>query len=185
MPVTSAASAPSMTRASELLPELRELFAYTLEVAVITQLGDEAELAAETRAIAAAVRGVGTLQDILASIKRLAYRLEFLAEDRGELNAGLIKLLQLMIDNVSELVVDDRWLNGQIDMVREIVARPLNTRSATTPATQRSSTWSTSAAPRCARRTPSPASAARSSSSCCRTRRSMTRARRWFACSAS
>ncbi|MBK7425017.1 MAG: hypothetical protein IPJ48_19145 [Propionivibrio sp.] len=34
-----------------------------------------------------------------------------------------------MIDNVSELVVDDHWLNGQIDMVREIVARPMNLRA--------------------------------------------------------
>ena len=34
-----------------------------------------------------------------------------------------------MIENVSELVADDRWLNGQIEMVREIVARPLNQRA--------------------------------------------------------
>jgi hypothetical protein len=30
----------------------------------------------------------------------------------AELRAGLLNLLQLLIDNVSELVVDDRWLNG-------------------------------------------------------------------------
>lgn len=36
------------------------------------------------------------------------------------LRAGLLKLLQLMIENISELVVDDHWLNGQIEMVREI-----------------------------------------------------------------
>ena len=131
-PVLSTPSAVPVSRASELLPELRDLFAYTLEVAVITQLGDDPELAAEAKAIATSVRSANTLQamqEMLAAVKRLAYRLEFLAEDRNELRTGLLKLLQLMIDNVSELVVDDRWLNGQIDMVREIVARPMNIRS--------------------------------------------------------
>jgi diguanylate cyclase len=69
------------------------------------------------------------MQELMASVKRLAYRLEFVAEDRSELRSGLIKLLQLLVDNVNELVVDDHWLNGQIDMVREIVAKPLNLRT--------------------------------------------------------
>ena len=128
----SPAATTSVSRASELLPELRDLFAYTLEVAVVTQLNDAPDLAAEVRTIAASVRSANTLQslqEMLAAVKRLAYRLEFLAEDRTELRTGLLKLLQLMIDNVSELVVDDRWLNGQIDMVRDIVARPMNVRA--------------------------------------------------------
>ncbi len=130
--IAPVAAPATPSRASELLPELRELFAYTLEVAVITQLGDDPDLAAEARAIVVSVRGATTLQDMqemLAAIKRLAFRLEFLAEDRYELRAGLIKLLQLMIENVSELVIDDQWLNGQLAMVSEIVARPMNVRA--------------------------------------------------------
>ena len=130
--IAPVAAPATPSRASELLPELRELFAYTLEVAVITQLGDDPDLAAEARAIVVSVRGATTLQDMqemLAAIKRLAFRLEFLAEDRNELRAGLIKLLQLMIENVSELVIDDQWLNGQLAMVSEIVARPMNVRA--------------------------------------------------------
>ena len=134
-PVAASAPAPAsapVSRASELLPELRELFAYTLEVAVISQLADDPELAAEARAIASAVRGANSLhamQEMLAAVKHLAYRLEFLVEDRSDLRAGLLKLLQLMIDNVTELVIDDQWLNGQIAVVRDIVARPMNLRS--------------------------------------------------------
>lgn len=126
-----AAPAPA-SRASELLPELRDLFAYTLEVVVATQLDDEPELAGQAKALATAVRNATTIKamnDLLAETKRFAFRLEFLAEDRAELRSGLLKLLQLMIENVSELVADDRWLNGQIEMVREIVARPLNQRA--------------------------------------------------------
>ena len=134
-PAAASAPAPAsapVSRASELLPELRELFAYTLEVAVISQLADDPELATEARAIASAVRGANSLhamQEMLAAVKHLAYRLEFLVEDRSDLRAGLLKLLQLMIDNVTELVIDDQWLNGQIAVVRDIVARPMNLRS--------------------------------------------------------
>jgi diguanylate cyclase len=129
-----APSGASLGRASELLPELRELFAYTLENVVATQLDDEPELAAQAKALVTAVRNASTLKAmgaLLADIKRFSFRLGFLTEDRNELRAGLLKLLQLMIDNVSELVVDDHWLNGQIDVVRDIVARPMNLRALT------------------------------------------------------
>ena len=43
--------------------------------------------------------------------------------------SGLLKLLELMIDNVGELVFDDRCLNGQIAVVRGIVAQPMNIRA--------------------------------------------------------
>jgi diguanylate cyclase len=69
------------------------------------------------------------MEGLLAGIKRFAFRLEILAEDRAELRAGLLNLLQLLIDNVGELVIEDRWLEGQIEIVRDIVAGPLNIRS--------------------------------------------------------
>ncbi|MBK7425016.1 MAG: hypothetical protein IPJ48_19140 [Propionivibrio sp.] len=68
-----------------MLPELRSQFAYTLEVVVATQLGDEPELAAQAQTLAAAVRNASTLKamdELLADIKRFAFRLEFLTEDR-------------------------------------------------------------------------------------------------------
>ena len=125
-------SSSSLGRASELLPELREVFAFTLENIVATQLGEETELVAQTKTFATSVRNASSLKainELLQDIKRFAFRLEFVTEDRNELRAGLLKLLQLMIENISELVVDDRWLNGQIEVVRDIVARPMNLRT--------------------------------------------------------
>lgn len=121
-----------VTRASQILPELREVFAFAFETIIATLLDDEAELATQARAFATTARGVSTLkglQKMQADIKRFAFRLEFVAEDRSELRSGVLKLLQLMIENINELVVDDRWLSGQIEIVREIVAHPMNTRA--------------------------------------------------------
>lgn len=69
------------------------------------------------------------MEGLQAGIKRFAFRLELLAEDRVELRAGLLNLLQLLIENVGELVVEDRWLAGQMAIVSEIVAGPLSLRS--------------------------------------------------------
>ena len=125
-------AAVSDSRAGELLPEIRELFVLTLESAVAVQLEETPDLAAEARAIATAVRGASHPQDIRniqAALKKLVYRLEFVCEDRNELHFGLLRLLQLMLDNINELVIDDRWLSGQVDMVREIVGSPMNIRA--------------------------------------------------------
>jgi diguanylate cyclase len=61
-------------------------------------------------------------------LKRFAYRLHFVAEDQNEVRAALLHLLHLIIDNIRELVIDDRWLQGQIAMVLELVAQPLDLR---------------------------------------------------------
>jgi len=130
--VPSPAELKAVSRASELLPELRELFAYTLDSVVAAQLGDTPELAAEARALAASTRNTSSLKDLKKlqdDLRRFAFRFELLAEDRNELRAGLLHLLQLLIDNVSELVLDDRWLSGQIAAVQEIVSRPMNIRA--------------------------------------------------------
>jgi diguanylate cyclase len=124
--------APGALPTRELTTELRDLFAYTLESVIATQLANEPELAADAKALVHKIRTASSrdsLEGLLAGIKRFAFRLEILAEDRAELRAGLLNLLQLLIDNVGELVIEDRWLAGQIEIVRDIVCGPLNIRS--------------------------------------------------------
>ncbi|MCQ1550690.1 MAG: GGDEF domain-containing protein [Candidatus Accumulibacter phosphatis] len=126
------AGADSSPRTNELSGELRDIFAYTLEVIIETQLADEPELAADARMLVHKTRSAtssAALQGLLAGVKRFAFRLEILAEDRTELRAGLLNLLQLLIKNVGELVTEDRWLAGQIEIVRDIVSNPLSIRA--------------------------------------------------------
>ncbi len=119
-------------KSAELLSELRELLAFTLETAISTQLVESPPLADTARALAADIRRARSsreLQNFLASLKRFAFKLELLAEDRTELRASLLNLLRLLIENMSELVMDDRWLAGQIGVVREIIEKPLSQRA--------------------------------------------------------
>lgn len=128
----TAVAAPPAGADGVLVGELRELFAFTLETAVATQLVESPELVAEARTLAGAVRralDTKSLKKLLDKLKLFAFRLELLADDQRELRTGLLHLLQLLIENVSELVEDDQWLHGQIEMVRDIVTSPLSLRT--------------------------------------------------------
>jgi diguanylate cyclase len=130
-PISTLTSDAPVSHASELLSELRETFVFTLEHLVVTLLEDESVAAAQIEAFATTVRNASTpeaISALLADIKSFAFSLEFIVEDRAELRAGLLKLLQLMIENISELVIDDHWLSGQIEVVRKTVDGPMNPR---------------------------------------------------------
>ena len=131
----SAESAKPKTVASELddlQPELRQLFAFTLETAIATQLMESPQLSSDAKALANDIRtavNVTQMQDFLTRLKRFAFKLELLAEDQAELRSSLLSLLRLLVENINELVLDDRWLRGQIEVVREIIEKPLSQRA--------------------------------------------------------
>lgn len=117
---------------SALLPELRELFAFTLETAIATQLLENPQLTTDAKQLAAEIRSARKpeqLQTFLAHLKRFAFKLELLAEDQRELRGSLLGLLRLLVENMTELVIDDRWLHGQIEVVRDIIEKPLSQRA--------------------------------------------------------
>ena len=116
----------------DLLPELRELFAFTLETAMATQLVESPQLSADAKVLAKDIRTAGSpaqLQEFLTRLKRFAFKLELLAEDQTELRHSLLGLLRLLVGNITDLVLDDQWLHGQIDVVREIIDKPLSQRA--------------------------------------------------------
>ena len=124
--------AQSTAETSELLPELRELFAFTLETAIATQLVESPQLSTDAKALANDIRSARSadqLQGFLGRLKRFAFKLELLAEDQAELRLSLLNLLRMLVENITELVLDDRWLHGQIEVVREIIEKPLSQRT--------------------------------------------------------
>lgn len=128
--IPAATIAPSS--AADLLPELRELFAFTLETAIATQLLESPPLSSDAKVLAKDIRtavSLAQLQEFLVRLKRFAFKLELLAEDQAELRHSLLSMLRLLVENITELVLDDRWLHGQIEVVREIIDKPLSQRS--------------------------------------------------------
>src|SRR5262249_44299661 len=44
--------------------------------------------------------------------------------DHSEIHNGLLRLLRLLIENISELVVDETWIAGQLTALRSIIDCP-------------------------------------------------------------
>lgn len=111
--------------------QVADLCATLLDTAIASAVGEAPGLADEARALAGKARQMTAANagELLSGLRRLAMRIEYHVEDQAELKAGLLHLLQLVVDNIGELVIDDRWLAGQMAVLREIIAGPMNPRT--------------------------------------------------------
>ena len=108
-----------------------ELVRRTLECAVIARLKHLPELKQDAEALLVTLRQVHdeqTLKFFATQVKKFILRLELQNDTEDRLVEGLLHLLSLFVDNISELVIDDEWLRGQIDVVKQLVNKPVNVR---------------------------------------------------------
>ncbi|MBS0542158.1 MAG: GGDEF domain-containing protein [Proteobacteria bacterium] len=116
----------------ELAEGLRTLLSLTFDDVIPAFLGSNPELADEAARLAVTVRQAQDI-DALAALKRplrrYAEQLENAAADDAEIRTGLLDLLRLLLRNIDDLVLDDNWLKGQIEVLRQIVEAPPNPRT--------------------------------------------------------
>ncbi len=121
-------AAPMQGDNSELLTQLRELLAQSLENTLATQ----PELGSEIQALAEQIRATDNksrLNDLAKQLRQFWFKLELRGGDKTKIQEGLLRLLRLLVENVSEMVEDDKWLRGQIDALQQIISNPLDKRS--------------------------------------------------------
>ncbi|MDE2622327.1 MAG: diguanylate cyclase [Betaproteobacteria bacterium] len=114
----------------EMMANLKELLAQSLESALTLQQ----DMAGEIQELAQQVRAVGEQGQLIELAKKLRHfwvKLELRGGDKAKIQEGLLRLLRLLVENVGELVADDKWLHGQIAVLQEIIAQPLDKRSIT------------------------------------------------------
>lgn len=122
----SASLAP--TENHELLNQLRELLAQTLE----NTLATHPELSGEIQTLVLQVRATDSndrLNLLAKQLRQFWFKLELRGGDKTKIQEGLVRLLRLLVENVSEMVEDDKWLHGQITTLQEIIANPLDKHS--------------------------------------------------------
>lgn len=111
---------------------LREMLSRTLGFALPGLLSAVPELTAEAESLGEAVRGAVTesaLQALGPRLKQLCYQIELYSGDMGEQQELLLRLFRLLLDNVAELLDHDNWMRGQIAVVQELIAGPINHRA--------------------------------------------------------
>jgi len=108
---------------------LRELLTRTLTFAVASLLAGTPELAAESESLAAAIKDAQTevaFNDAGSRLKQLCFRIELKSADLAEQQELLLRLFKLLLDNVRDLLEEDSWLRGQIDVVQNLISGPIN-----------------------------------------------------------
>lgn len=111
--------------------ELRELLAQVLENGIGALLVEAPDTTQEITVLAADIRAARSqvsLEAVTARLKQFAYNLQWVTEDQAELKAALLRLINLLMENIGELIVEDNWLHGQIAMIMEQVSGALNVR---------------------------------------------------------
>jgi diguanylate cyclase len=122
---TAAAPAPA-----DSTRQIKELLAVTLEMGLAARLERFPLLADEARVLAHSARdarGVDSWTRLAAQLRQFFFKIEVRGETDAELLDSLLQLLGLLVNNIAELVEDDKWLSGQVAVIREVINEPLTT----------------------------------------------------------
>ncbi len=120
-----------MPTESEQLHYLRDLLIRTLSFTVVSLLQDSPELASETEELSTFLKTAQSQDDYEkagSSLRRLSYKIEMKTGNTAEQQELLVRLFNLLLDNIGELLEDDSWLRGQVTIIQNIISGPLNYR---------------------------------------------------------
>ena len=123
-------ASPAVPPAPDSIRQLKELLAVTLEMGVAARLERFPQLADEARVLAHSARearGVEPWTRLAAQLRQFYFKIEVRGETDAELLDALLRLLGLLVNNIAELVEDDKWLAGQVTVIREVINEPLTT----------------------------------------------------------
>lgn len=112
--------------------EAGELLASVLENGLAPRLDRYPDLYADVIAASRRARrldGLAALQAFSHQLRQLWLKVELRVEPDQEVIDNLLRLLGLLVNNLGELVDDDQWIQGQLDVLRELVNGPADLRS--------------------------------------------------------
>lgn len=129
MPVAAAEASPPAAEAGALALLWRDLLIKALELGLLSQLKYIPELARGAELLLEQARRANTEKEVVKladAFKAYWYKLDMHTDAQFRLHEELLNLLRLLVDNMSELMVDDKWLSGQTAIIRDIISKPLD-----------------------------------------------------------
>ncbi|HUX90830.1 MAG TPA: diguanylate cyclase [Gallionellaceae bacterium] len=109
----------------EILAQLRELLAHTLENTLHSQPDLSSEIHALTQLIRAS-ENPKQITELANQLRKFWLKMELRGGDKVKIQEGLLRLLRLLVENVSELVADEKWMHGQISAMKDLIEQPLD-----------------------------------------------------------
>lgn len=111
--------------------ELTEWVARLLDDGMGALLAEQPSMLARGRSLAAEVRGLrdpAQAARFAAELRRFTFDLQWVAEDQKSMRGTLLRLLQLVVRNIDEIVVDSQWVHGQMAMLADAFDGPVDLR---------------------------------------------------------
>ncbi|MBS0587711.1 GGDEF domain-containing protein [Nitrosomonas sp.] len=108
--------------------QLLGILAQMLEHVVVRQVDDSA-LADEAKMLAQQVRKIqekSEMERFAADFGQFCRKFDTYGENGHKLQQGLLRLLNMLMNNTGELLAEDRWVGAQIDKLRETISKPLD-----------------------------------------------------------
>lgn len=123
-------SAPAPLSATPALtPEFFEQIARLIEYTQPALGTDDARFQEQMQQLLKVLRDpAAEAYKVKALLADFSHRLSFAAEDQAEVHLSLLKLVRLIIENIGELSLDDQWLKGQTDALKQAAQPPLTLR---------------------------------------------------------
>jgi diguanylate cyclase len=113
---------------SDFINQTLELIAQILEH-ISNTLTDDKTLADEAKIFSQQVRIIRNkfeMEQFISNFQAFYFKLESRSKNGIELQQGLVKLLNLLMDSTGELLSEDQWIKEQIFKLRETISKPLD-----------------------------------------------------------
>lgn len=111
---------------------LKDCLFRTLSMALNSLLKTSPQLATDSETIGEGFKNANSEAEfnaLAARLKQLCFQIELKSGDTAEQQELLLRLFALLLENVRELLDDDNWLRGQIEVVQNLIAGPIDHRA--------------------------------------------------------
>lgn len=108
---------------------LQDMLKQSLNHGLIPRLDGYPELREEAYEVAVLTEKARKLKDwqfMAKQFRALLVRVELIGANEEGIKQDLLRLLKLLLSNISELVAEDDWLRGQVATVQTIISGPLD-----------------------------------------------------------
>jgi diguanylate cyclase len=115
--------------ASNAASQLRDMLTRTLDLALLPLLKDAPKETKNVRDLLQQLRSEPSEQALTESastLKDILFKVETEQEDQQYIHQALIDLLRLLAKSMSALAIEDKWLDGQLTIVNDVLSKPIN-----------------------------------------------------------
>ena len=112
--------------------EIRKQVEFLLTHSFLTIFETYPDIVKLSKDSALAIRKADSVKDVKKAwkmLKKFALKVEFFSQDQQKLQKSLFRMLGLLVDNISELITDNSWIQGQIGIIQKILKNPLTLRT--------------------------------------------------------